>query len=68
MPQTNQQTNNQPLWIFVDETGTSSLNDNSNPIFGLGFLTATDPVLISKIVSEVKYEIWREGKNNQTIS
>ena len=46
------------LWIFVDETGTSSLDDNSNPIFGLGFLTATDPVLISKILAKIKYQVW----------
>lgn len=46
------------LWIFVDETGTSSLDDNSNPIFGLGFLTATDPVLISQILAKIKYQVW----------
>jgi|688.fasta_scaffold76384_1 hypothetical protein len=51
------------IWIFVDETGTSSLDDSSNPIFALGFLATSDPVLISKILSEVKYEIWQEGNN-----
>ena len=58
---------NKPLWIFVDETGTSSLEDKSNPIFGLGFLASSDPVLISQILTEIKYKVWLKTDFKDTV-
>jgi len=55
------------IWIFVDETGTSSLEDKSNPIFGLGFLISGKPTEISKAISEVKYNLWLSAPDNHSI-
>lgn len=55
---------NKTIWIFVDETGTVSLNDKQSKYFGLGFFCTTDPVITSGIVSEAKYEVWNYLSGN----
>lgn len=53
---------NEDIWIFVDETGTSALKDKSNPVFGFGFLATKDPVKIAQILTQLKYQIWKKTK------
>jgi hypothetical protein len=62
---------NKNIWIFVDETGTLSLSDKKNPIFGLGLLVTKNPELVSDVLSKIKYQLWQDlfeikKTNNET--
>lgn len=49
---------NTPVWIFVDETGTSSFQDKENVCFGLGALVTQNQDKISQIMASQKYQAW----------
>jgi Protein of unknown function (DUF3800) len=59
--------NKKDIWIFVDETGTSSLDNHATPIFGLGFFVCEYPSIFTKIVSEIKYKLWKIAPNKNDI-
>jgi Protein of unknown function (DUF3800) len=58
---------NNNLWIFVDETGTSSLDNHVTPIFGLGFLITNNPQNISQELTRIKYKIWMDTPDKDSI-